>query len=750
MNSLLLSAGWALDVVGVAAIAWLAVRWRAAELRGLDLLLAWGLAALAAVVGAGVVLGSVGGLGLAGFLVTHVLLLGVLAWLRRGQGGADARALAGLGRDLRQEWLTTPAEAGLVAGLAVVLTFGLVVAVAAQPVVFDALTYRLSRVGHWLQAGRITLVATDDERLNYMSLGPDLVTAWVLTARSADFAAVALGQFFGGLLALGATLGLGRITGLSRAASLAAAALVLGLPNVAPQFTAAYTDLFTTGVLAAGYCLWLAALRRGEGSWWGGVAAGLALGSKGTVAYFAPGLLLATAWLAWRHRAGWPAWRRTLAGALLATTVFVGPWLGRNLQAYGQPFGPEEFVTWHQGKTPGLRGSVEKLRLNLASGVAQLCEPNSQPPWWRGAIRRAGEAIIPMLPTQDPYAFDDLDRRANLEKIYAVAAPDADVASTGVLLPLLAVGAAAAAWFRRQTPDGELALVWAGALAALVVFLHWRLQWHPYLFRFLVLGAPWLAVLAVWFLQLQAPRVRIVAWVVVGATTLAGAQGAWFNTYQAGWPAVTQPEQAAGSYVFARWRAWAATLDRPDEQVRPAMIVNMPLAAFYRQADGRVVQPGRLSTLVAPTAAAAVAGGSGWLVVPVEKFLGHEGRVMVRTWLFDGDERHPFSIAAFRALALGETAPPVFYRNRVVPTEQGRRRELLVRAGSAPAVRLELGNPGPVAARCVVHAGGGEVVQELGPHARLWLELTVPPETVAPIGIDFPATVPEIEVRLGW
>jgi hypothetical protein len=749
MNAVLLSIGWALDGVGVVAISWLAVRWLAAELRGLDLLLAWGLAALTAVAGAGVLLGSTGGLGLAGFLAVHLVLLGLLGWLRRGQGVADARALSALGRDLRQDWLTTPTEIGLAGVVAVVLAFSLVAAVAAQPVVFDALTYRLSRVGHWLQAGRIVTIATDDARLNYMSVVPDLVTAWILTARSADFAAVALVQFFGGLLALGATLGLGRLTGLSRAASLAAAGLLLGLPNVAPQFTAAYTDLFTTGVLAAGYYLWLAALRRGEGSWWGGVAAGLALGAKGTVAYFAPGLLLATGWLAWRHRVGFAAWRRTLTGALLAVAVFVGPWLARNQEAYGHLLGPEEFVTWHQGKTPDLSGSVDKLRLNLNSAAAQLCEPSSQPPWWRGAIRRAGEAIIPTLPTQDPYAFDGIDRRANLEKIYAVTAPDADVASTGVLLPLLAVFGAAAAWLRRKTPDGELALVWAVALAVFVVFLHWRLQWHPYLFRFLVLGAPWLAVLAVWFLQLQASRVRAVAWVVVGATTLTGLQGALFNTYQSGWPAVVHAEQSVGSYVFARWRAWAATLDRPGEPVRPAMIVNMPLAAFYRQEARREVQPGRLSALTAPTAEAAVTAGGGWLVVPAEKFLGHEGRVMVRTWLFQGEERHPFSIAAFRALQPGEPVLPVLYRNRVVPTEQGRRRELLVRAGSAAAIRLELGNPGPVAARCVVHAAGGEVTQELGPHARLWLELTLPPETVAPVSVDFPASGAEIEARLG-
>src|SRR6185295_14882639 len=52
----------------------------------------------------------------------------------------------------------------------------------------------------------------------------------------------------------------------------------------------------------------------------------------------------------------------------------------------------------------------------------------------------------------------------------------------------LGLVAAIVAWRRRQSPEGERALVWAAAITAYVLFLHWRVQWHPYLFRCIVAG----------------------------------------------------------------------------------------------------------------------------------------------------------------------------------------------------------------------------------------------------------------------
>jgi hypothetical protein len=370
-----------LDAGVVLGAAWLAVRCLMAGSSGrIEVLLGWGLLALMNVVGSGVLLGALGGLGQPGFLAVHATLLVVLGIVRRSRlqdDGAALRAFIQEGMKL----IRTPGLEAWLLGLLLVVALGFIIlAFNANPVVFDALTYRLSRIGQWLQDGRISVIATDDARLNYMPVAPELVMAWLLTGQAEGFNAAAAAQTWGGWLALGATVGLARLTGLGRCASLGAALLLLGLPNVAPQFTSAFTDLFTTGVLAAAFYLWLAALRRGEGSWLAGAGAGLALAAKGTVVYFAPGLLIAVVWLAWRHRAGRSAWGRTLLGGGLACAVFVLPALVRNKQAYGGWAGPADFVVWHHGHTPDLAGSAEKLKLNLTSAFAQLLEPNSQPP----------------------------------------------------------------------------------------------------------------------------------------------------------------------------------------------------------------------------------------------------------------------------------------------------------------------------------------------------------------------------------
>ncbi len=427
--------------------------------------------------------------------------------------------------------------------------------------------------------------------------------------------------------------------------------------------------------------------------------------------------------------------------------------LVRNARAYGGVLGPEQFVEWHHGKTPGLEGSVEKLRLNLTSSFAQLCEPNSQPPWGRAAIRALGETVIRHLPERDQYAFDDLNRRANLEKIYAVAAPDADVASTGVLLPGLGLVAVIAAWRRRRTPDGELALVWAAAGTAFVGFMHWRVQWNPYLFRFVVLATPWLAVLVAWWLD-KLPRLpQVAAWTLVAAASVHGFGAGLFNTYQSGWPAVVRPAQSVGFYLYQNWRDWSAGLDRTAAPLRPALPMNLPLAAFYRQEPLRPVVPLRLSALTAALAEDAVRAGDGWLIVPAAKFIGREGAVMGRIWLYEGDERHAFSLAAYRVLGAGERPVPLLYRNRLTGTDTAWRRELLVRTWGDQPVKLELINPGDTATPFVLRTPLSQFTDTLPPGARRRLEVPLPADVVSLITVDFPkpgAGAPPalLEVRL--
>ena len=498
-----------LDALLTTGAAWLLVRALLPQGGKVERLLGWGLALLLIVVASGEVLSWCGLLGTNGFLVAHAVVFLVLAAGRRNSLASDKHALHELGREGRMMLGAKDATAVLGIGLLVIFAGLVVLAALGKPVVYDALTYRLSRIGLWLQDGRIAHFATDDARLNHMPVAPDLVMAWLMGAHSTGFQWAALAQTFGGGLLLGATAGLARFTGLSRASSLGAAALLFGMANVVPQFTSAYTDLFAAGVFATAFFLWLAAIRCRGASLLGGAGVALAIGSKGTLFYLAPGALLWVLWCGWRYRAPGRSWRMTATAGLLATLILVVPGLWRNAQTFGRPLGPAESVRQQHGVSISLFEPGEKLRLNLRTTLAQLFEPNAQPLGLRATSKRIAESLAAQLPATDKFSFDELDRRANVQKVLRLPAPDADVASCGVLsIMLLAAGFLGALLNRRRT-GADAVLVWSVGVGLFVLGLYSLLQWHPYSFRFWLLVAPWIAVSASWGLEaLPEPRAQ--------------------------------------------------------------------------------------------------------------------------------------------------------------------------------------------------------------------------------------------------
>jgi hypothetical protein len=679
----------------VVAAAWLLVRTFLPAAAGrLEHLLAWGWSFIAVIAGTGVVLGGIGGLSATGFWTAHLVALLLLAVGRRARWPGDWVALRRLGHGVGNYFRTAGGEAGL-AALLLVLVLGLVaLSLWAEPVVYDALTYRLPRIGQWLQDGRIGLVAADEPRINYMPVVPDLVMAWFIAGARAGFDLSAVAQALGGVLTVGATVGLARQTGLGRSAALGAGLLLFGMANVVPQFTSVHTDLFTTGIFAVAIYLWLAALRRGEGSVLAGLGAGLALGSKGTLFYLAPGALLWVGWLAWQHPLRRTQWGRTILAGAAGVVLFAAPVYVRNWQIYGGPFGPAEHMRMHHGPSDNLAGNLEKLKFNLLSSLAQVFEPNSQPFWWRAPARAMGEAIAQRLPEHDGHTLEDINRRGTLLEIMARASPDADATSCGVLsLGLFGAGFVTAVFSRRRE-GAILVTVWSAGVGVFLVFFHAMQQWHPFGFRYFVLVAPWMAVVAAWWLCGLPRLVRLPAWGIAGLTVAAVAWSGTMQTYQSGWPAISRPERSRGYFVFSQWREWADALDERSELMRIALPDRRPLAAFYRQPSARRVLLQHQPAPGISTAEEFIGPEKGWVILPAAQFMGREGRVMARTWLFEGDETSPFSLAAYRARRPGELSPPVLYRRHQTVQEKEIQWDLLVKAWEQPGVRLQLSNPG--------------------------------------------------------
>ncbi len=655
MKSLLPGLLFIADAGMVALTAWLGLCIAGSGRRGLiETTLGWALLALGWIVGSGVLLGLAGELGRPGFFWMHAVGLVALCWWGRSRRSEPGRqGWAWLADWWRLLWRDAPVG-WLVLGLFVVLFSLGVLAAQAEPIVFDALTYRLSRIGLWLQDGRIAHYQTDDPRLNYMPIGPDVVIAWLLGATNDGFRLAPLSQLLGGGLLLGATVGLARVTGLSRPAALGAAALVLGMANVAAQFTTIQSDLFTAGVFAASYLLWHRALLRGEGSWVAGVGVALAFGSKGTMFYLAPGAAIWAVWLLWQQRPAWRALQPTVVGALLTALIVVLPVSWRNVVSYGSLFGPRDAVVLHHGEELSVVQHGEKLALNLGTSAVQLLDPNAQPLWLEGISRAAGQKLAAAFSSDpDPYVFMDFPRRIQLEQVMGSAEPDADLVTCGVpAVGLFFVGLVLAGVWRARDQAARLVLVWGGGVVVFLLVQHALVQWHHWAFRFLVLAAPWVGVVGAWGIERLPRKVRVALWTVAVVSALQVFAVVQWRVNQAAWQAVTRPNRALSHFVYHHWRDWGATLGPAGSPLTLAQPINQALAAFVRVDPARRIELRHLAAQPA-TAEAAVRSLDGWLVVPARFFAGRESHVEKRVWFFNGDEASEFSLAAYRRIGTG-------------------------------------------------------------------------------------------------
>jgi len=547
-----------------------------------------------------------------------------------------------------------------------------------------------------------------------------------LGATIEGFKGAAISQMMGGTLLLMATAGLARTIGLSRRQAWGAVVVVLGMGNVAAQLTAVQSDLFTAGIFAASYLLFHRAIVRNQYSWLAGVGLGLAWSSKGTLFYLAPGVLLWLLWLGWRH---WE--RRKQMGFTglfgLFTVLFCSvPGYIRNFSSYDSMFGPAEAVKLHHGGPLTVSNHVEKLTMNLATSAIQLCDPTAQPFWLQDISKKAGLFLARFEPDKDDrFLFlHTATRRDLIEDVVAQTEPDADVVSCGLIAALLfSVGAVVACVNFRAREDAKQILVWSAGIITYLLVQHALVQWHQWAFRFMVLVAPWMAVVGVWGISHLPRKIQLGLWAMIVASQLQVFVAIQCLTNQGAWQAVSRPDRALGHFVYSHWRHWADQLDDTDKPLRLAFPINHIISAFYRMYPERKVRLEKFSELNADTAGKAVEENDGWLLVPINRFKGREGRVYGRTWLFNGEADALYGVAAFRKLAATESPIPLVYRSTRRGTSNGLERHLTIKAWSTP-LKFRVTNNAAHAWRFVARAGSG--MQKGSVPARGSLVLALP------------------------
>jgi hypothetical protein len=371
----------------------------------------------------------------------------------------------------------------------------LVTALLGQPLIHDGLTYRLSRIGHWLQDGSIWQFPTNELRQSYHPFNVDLVMMWLIAPFKHGYQPSQLAQTYGGCLLAVATAGIARECGFSRAHCLIASALLFGMPNVCVQWSTTHSDLLTAGFLWSGLYFLIRSPDRPLliPLAWAGVA--MAIGAKGTVFYLMIGLAAAIPCLPSTLRIVARDWRRHALAGFLALGLLAAPRYLENLVEYGNPFAPESAFSMNHGSSDE-KNLFRKTGLNLLSYLSETLEPASNPPLLRQIANPAWETLVSRAKEPDSYSNTIFPRHSYLREFGAAARPTADTVSSGITIPLLALLGAFVLIRQKRDAPWRLRLALVVCCAVFLLAFSALFLWWPTSFRYFTLIAPPLVILA--------------------------------------------------------------------------------------------------------------------------------------------------------------------------------------------------------------------------------------------------------------
>src|SRR4051812_22699344 len=287
-----------------------------------------------------IALSIVGAFTPAGLLVAGALAAAaaVAAWARAGRPSPpvyNARrgsATVAVRRHPEVVLLATVATAALL--------FQGFIAVRVAPSNWDSMTYHLSRGAYWLQYHSATPFPGAGLRQRTSPPDGEMLQAWTMAVAGSDrFAAFVQWAALAGIAAcvyLGA-----RLLGFARAHAVFAAALFAVLPQPILQATSTQNDLIAAFFVLASAVFGVRGLRsrRAGDLAVAAVAAGLAVGTKGTALALAPAVLVLLGAEAWRSRVSRRLVAAAIGGAVVAV-IALGAWgYAQNLAHDGSLFG---------------------------------------------------------------------------------------------------------------------------------------------------------------------------------------------------------------------------------------------------------------------------------------------------------------------------------------------------------------------------------------------------------------------------
>jgi 4-amino-4-deoxy-L-arabinose transferase-like glycosyltransferase len=426
----------------------------------------------------------------------------VLAAAALVYGGRELRASIARRRLPQRSRLAaiSPWAAVLVVVAAAEVVWRLFAVAVLPPYAWDGLSYHLTTTAEWIQRGELVTNPLSLCCAHY-PLNTELTFVWpgLLLGNDTFVDGVQIGFAVLGAVAVA---GIARIAGVSRSAAAAAGAIYFLTPVILAQSSTNYNDVAFTGMfLCAVYFVLryaISGIARPAYLALAGLAAGFALGSKGTGVLYAAVLLLVVVVAAGRAVVRKSATVRVatvlvlvFCAGLLATGGF---WYGRNLVQHGNPVYPFDLTV----------GGVQ-----LFSGPVHVKDILSDPIQYRGESnweRVVHSWVHDGTPTRGGDGFYEYEER---------------VGGFGIVWPWLALPAIAVfvVFAARRRRDLLLALI----LPLAVIFLLQPYQWWS---RFTMILPALGAVAIVHLLERLPGRSRTVVAVACVALVVFGAAAA--------------------------------------------------------------------------------------------------------------------------------------------------------------------------------------------------------------------------------
>lgn len=515
-----------------------------------------------------------------------------------------------------------------------------------HPLNSDTLAYRLPRIAYWLQEGSIRHFDSIDPRHDYLGVNWELLYSWLLIPFETGFPLTGSLQGFSAILMVLATFAWAKNLGLSLPAATASALFLLLTPIFVAQATTSQSDLFTAAMATMGLLFFQLSVKRSQALLaipaWLGLA--LALGTKGTLFYWVPGLLLmGLSWiLVAKKKPGLRLILTHTAIGVLAISCLAAPRFVENSLVYGNPFAPPaemERIHTESAFLPNL----EKSYLNNLTYAIHLLPPISNPLLPAKLSVSLTQKMLPHLPSaeEDRHYLSSRTRQKSITSLLRMGSskPYSDVGSFGLITvsgAFVGLVVALASLFQQAQRKTAIGILGLGAsVICFAIFYNGLSGWTPFQFRYWLLVLAPTAICGGYIFQRIAEPIKNYGLSVLGLLALLSFGIVFTRGFNSGLENILIPEKVSSwHHTQAQRNAVEWVADKCDE-----IEVDLPyesyFAGFFRNATQPRIRFARIHDVALESAQAKILPAKNFPVVD---------RIDARVWSAPQDAKRSFVI----------------------------------------------------------------------------------------------------------